>query len=167
LENYCIPVKQGRRIREHRNSHATQVGKRDSEVGIKTKSQVREIAHAKAASVEAQIADLKITLLQSVKVIQTRIGQEHGKISRLESFMETMRPEATRHASPFQTTSKLEEKIKAFEEKLEDNSKFKSLEDKINALSAPSVSLASDSGVKKKSIHGCPCTSHPMTLGGS
>jgi hypothetical protein len=63
--------------------------------------QVKEIAHTKAASVEAQIADLKSTLLQSVKVIQTRIGQEHGKIFRLESIMEkTMRAEASHQSNP-------------------------------------------------------------------
>jgi hypothetical protein len=76
--------------------------------------------------VEAQIANLKTTLLQSVKVIQTRIGQEHGKISRLESFMmEIMRAEAAHHSNPLQPTSKLKEKIKVLEEKLADNSKLR------------------------------------------
>jgi hypothetical protein len=79
---------------------ANEIAKSESKVKASLDSQVKEIAHSKAASVEAQITDLKATLLQSVKVIQTWIGQEHGKISRLESFMETMRAEAVHHSNP-------------------------------------------------------------------
>jgi hypothetical protein len=121
---------------------ANEIAKSESKLKASLDNQVKEIAHAKAASVEAQIADLKTTLLQSVKVIQTRISQEHGKISSLEPFMETMRAEAFHHSNPLQSTSKLEEKIKVVEEKLADNSRFKKLEEKLNALYAKADELA-------------------------
>jgi hypothetical protein len=121
---------------------AKEIAISESKLKANLDQQVKEIAHTKAVSVEAQIADLKSTLLQSVKVIQTRIGQEHGKISRLESVMETMRVEASHQSNSLRSTTKLEEKIKSLEEKLADSSRFKKLEDKMNALYAKADELA-------------------------
>jgi hypothetical protein len=53
-----------------------------------------------------------------------------------------MRAGASHQSNPLRLTTKLEEKIKSLEEKLADNSRFKKLEDKMNALYAKADELA-------------------------
>jgi hypothetical protein len=104
---------------------------------------VQGIADTKGASVDAQLSELKNTLLQSVKVIQSRLGQEHGRISRLESFLEKLRPDSNQHVNPPQaSTAQLEDKVRQLKEKLHDDTKFKVLEEKLNALYAKADELS-------------------------
>jgi hypothetical protein len=68
-------------ITPHRLS--TEIAKCESCLRSQLDSRVQDIADTKGPNVEAQLAELKVTLLQTVKVIQARIGQEHERISRL------------------------------------------------------------------------------------
>jgi hypothetical protein len=77
---------------------------------------VKALAATKSASVDAQMDAFKVTLLQSLKVIHARLGQEHGRISRLESFLGTLPVPTPQANNPPQTNSAaLEEKVKRLE----------------------------------------------------
>jgi hypothetical protein len=103
----------------------------NSDLGkIETKllSKMETVTASRVESMQNQIFGLQQNLLQSVKVVQAKVAEEHGRISRLENLVEIARLERTqfnfKDSGPLPA---LVERIEQFETQMCDETREKYL----------------------------------------